>query len=311
MNIERVLVPVDFSPPSNLAVNYGISLARKFRATLTLLHVVEPPTALMYAFPTGIDKAEKQRRERAERMLSALVGPEDQDDLDVRTVVKSGEIEEEIYSIIRDEHTDIVVMGTHGRRLLGRWFIGSVTQNLLRNMTVPVLTVCRAGRPLAFERILFATDLSEASFSGFRFVTDLASSVHACLILAHVMDKRPAVSFETPEVAACFDEERRSALELVHDRFAVLETEAHRHNLKPEKVIAEGVASDAILRIADEQAADFIVMTVEKKGAVARALLGTTAERLIRESHVPVLSIPATTIAHVKPVCADTAIETA
>ena len=46
MHIKTVLVPVDFSPPSTVAVNYGISLARKFRSKLTLLHVIEPATAL-------------------------------------------------------------------------------------------------------------------------------------------------------------------------------------------------------------------------------------------------------------------------
>lgn len=297
MDIKRVLVPVDFSPPSNVAVNYGISLARQFRAKLTLLHVIESPAALMYTFPAGVDKIEKQNRERAERMMAALVAPEDQDDLDLQTIVKAGEIEEEIQAAVLEQNTDFVVMGTHGRRLLGRWFIGSVTQNMLRHMAVPVITVCRASRPLAFKRILFATDFSDYSAAGFQFATDLASATGARIVLAHVIEQRPAVSYETPEVAACFDEDRRRALEKAHIALAGLESAAKSRGVKIETIIAEGVPAEALLRIADENTVDLIAITVSSKGVIERALAGTTAERVIREAHVPVLSVPGIEVA--------------
>ena len=144
MDIKNVLVPVDFSPPSRLAVNYGVSLARKFRAKLTLMHVVESLSAVAHP--------ESEPREQAMRMLSALLAPEDQDDLDLRIVIKSGNIKDEITSTIAEQHADIAVMGTHGRGLLGRWLIGSVTQGILRKMPIPILTVCCATRPLTFEK---------------------------------------------------------------------------------------------------------------------------------------------------------------
>src|SRR5215467_13148582 len=125
MRINRILVPVDFSPPSTLAVNHGIALARKFRSKLSLLHVVESPTALTYTFPTEAEKVERQRREQAEKMLPVLVSPEDQDDLDVRFLVRTGPIEEMIESAVHEENADAVVMGTHGRTLFGRLLIGS------------------------------------------------------------------------------------------------------------------------------------------------------------------------------------------
>ena len=82
MHINRVLVPVDFSPPSTLAVNYGVALARKLKAKLSLLHVVEQASALLYAFPLEAGKVESQRKEQAEKMLPAFVCSEDQDERD-------------------------------------------------------------------------------------------------------------------------------------------------------------------------------------------------------------------------------------
>ena len=163
MHIKNVLVPVDFSPPSRLAVNYAVSLARKFRAKLTLMNVVESASALAHPFTAHSATIEKEHREQAARMLSALLGSEDQDDLDLRIVVKSGNIKNEILAVIREQHADILVMGTHGRGLFGRWVIGSITEGMLRKISIPILTVCRATKPLTFDRILFATDLSESS----------------------------------------------------------------------------------------------------------------------------------------------------
>jgi nucleotide-binding universal stress UspA family protein len=292
MEIKKVLVPVDFSPPSTQAINHAISLARKFHAKLFLLHVIEPSSALLVAFPNEGKKLERQRHEQAERMLSALVASEDQDNLDLEIIVKSGEIEREISSAIREAEADLVVMGTHGRRLLGRWLIGSVAQHMLRKMSVPVLTVCHVSRLLSFKRILFATDLSETSTEGFRFALDLASMTGSDLIVAHVIDKRPQVTYETPEVAAVFDEEQKRSLEATRATFTELESEGKRLNVRIEVVLSEGVAAEALPRIADENMVDLMVIPVRKMGRLERALLGSTAEPVIREAHVPVLSIP-------------------
>jgi nucleotide-binding universal stress UspA family protein len=300
MHIKTILVPVDFSPPSTVAVNYGISLARKFRAKLTLLHVIEPATALTYAFPTESEKVEEARFERAERMLAAMVGPEDQDDLNLRLAVTIGGIEPEIIAAIHETRADVVVMGTHGRGLLRRSLTGSVTQALLRKVDVPILTVCHVGRPLAFKRILFATDVSQPSVKDFEFVLEFAKAIDADVVAAHVIEKRPPVTYETPEIAAAFDAERSRALEETRIAFESIESIARAKGVRFEPVIAEGIPAEAIVRIADEQEADFIILEIRKKGRLERALLGTTAEQVVRDAHIPVLSVPAIAVVNAR-----------
>jgi nucleotide-binding universal stress UspA family protein len=292
MHIHRILVPVDFSPPSTLAVNHGIALARKLRAKLSLLHVVESPSALLYTFPTEAEKVERQRREQAEKMLPVLVSPEDRKDLDVRFLVKTGNVEEIIEDTVHENEADAVVMGTHGRTLFGRLLIGSVAQALLRKLGVPVLTVCRVSRPLEFKRILFGTDLGPGSDKAFQFALDLARAAGSMLVVAHSIDKRPVVSYETPDVKAVFDEEHRQALKQTNERFAEFEAEGKRQKLDVECILAEGDPAEALVRIADETVADLMILGLRKKGAVTRTLLGSTAEPVIRTAHVPVLSVP-------------------
>ena len=62
--------------------------------------------------------------------------------------------------------------------------------------------------------------------------------------------------------------------------------------MKIEAVLVEGVAADEIFKLANANVADLIAITVRHKGGIERALLGSTAERVIREARVPVLSIP-------------------
>jgi len=292
MQIKKVLVPADFSPPSTLAVNQGVALARKFRATLSLLHVVESPSALLYTFPGEAHKVEAQRKDQAEKMLPLLVSDEDQDDLDVKFIVRAGEVQDVIQAVADEEQADVVVMGTHGRGLFGRLFIGSATQALLRKLGVPVLTVCHVSRPLEFKRILFGTDFGPDSDKGFQFALDIAAQTGASLTVAHTMDKRPAMTYETPEVHELFDEQRTEALKEAHDKFAGFKAEAARREISVECILAEGNPADTLVRIADESEADFILLGLRKMGPMARALLGTVAEPVIRSAHVPVLSVP-------------------
>jgi nucleotide-binding universal stress UspA family protein len=283
------LVPVDFSPPSRLAVNHGVALARKFHARLTLLNVVETATAVMYAFPTEIEEVERIQREQAWRMLPTLVGPEDQDDLDLHLLVRAGNIEEEISAAIREQKADIVVMGTHGRGLLGRAFIGSVTQHMLRRLPVPVLTVCRVWRPLTFDRILFATDLSEPSMEGYRALLELARATHSSISILYSVDL-PALTYAAAGLTAV---DTQQVLNEARTQLDQLSSEAARLKVKVDTVLVESHPAEAILKAAEETCADLIVLTTGRKGLLERALLGSTAERVIRESHLPVLSIPA------------------
>jgi nucleotide-binding universal stress UspA family protein len=158
---------------------------------------------------------------------------------------------------------------------------------------------------LEFKRILFGTDLGPGSDKAFQFSLELASKANAALVVAHTIDKRPMVTYETPEVTAVFDEEHRRAVEDTRNRFAEFEAQATRQKVSIECVLAEGDAAESLVRIADETVVDFMILALRKKSAVARTLLGSTAEPVIRSAHVPVLSVPVDDVPAVQaePVC--------
>jgi len=233
---------------------------------------------------------EKEDREKAARMLSALLGSETQTNLELVFVVKSGNIKSQITAVIREQHADIVVMGTHERGLFGRCVIGSTTEGMLRKISIPLLTVCRVTKPMAFNRILFATDLSESSKQGFYFALELAATIRSDLIVVYALDQTPLLKSGCAEMVPYVTQLN---IEEAKATFAGFVTEGSHAKVKVEALVAEGIAAEEILKAGDRNSADLIVLTVGKKGFVEQALLGTTAERVIREASVPVLSIPA------------------
>jgi len=144
--VNRVLVPIDFSPSARAALEYATFLAGKFGAELHVLHVWEPPgyvgpdtLALLpvAAGQPGWDQTRTEVRREVEHFLtkSATRPPH----LDVR--VEAGEPSDTILQIAKEGGADLIVMGTHGRTGLSRLLIGSVAEAVLRRSTCPVLTL--------------------------------------------------------------------------------------------------------------------------------------------------------------------------
>jgi nucleotide-binding universal stress UspA family protein len=275
MRIRNVLVPVDFSPPSILAANYGTSLARQFRARLILLHV--------------LSKFGANDEERATCAMSMLVSPEDQDDLNILILVKKGEVQRQVEAAVLESHADLVVMGTHGRKFLGRLFIGSVTENLVRRIKTPLMTVCHATRPLEFSYLLFATDLSEAAEKAFIEVLDFARALSASLQVLHVV--YPVNLYEASETLTLAQKAQDQYRIEMRARLDRLVSMACREGVPCESILTEGDPEVVILREAEDRSSDLIVIGVANRGAMERAIFGSTAETVIRHARIPVLAL--------------------
>jgi len=283
IRITRILVPVDFSEPSKTAVNYGLSLALEFDAQLLLANIA----------PFDRDLYEK-----AEVQLFELIPKDLWERVDFETIVRCGDVRQEILSIVNDRQVDLVVMGSHGRGYFERMVLGSVTERMLRKLPVPVLTVSHLDpahqihKPgtVPLKRILYASDLGEDSEAGLLFAVRLARGLDAHLTVAHAIDpmgtgflNEQAVGM--PEYAANV----RAEAEQYLSRVVTLQTDG---SVPISTMLGEGTPYVVINEIATECKADLIVINLHGKGAVERALLGSTAERVIRTASVPVLALP-------------------
>ncbi len=138
--IRHILAPLDFSTPSLDAVEYAVHLAHGVGAAVTLMHVLEPAS---YDLDCGIGviTEESSKREYWNRQLMELRDLVTAFGLQVDVEICGGLPSDSILACALRQHTDLIVMGTHGRRGVSPERCGSVAEAVLRRATCPVLTV--------------------------------------------------------------------------------------------------------------------------------------------------------------------------
>jgi nucleotide-binding universal stress UspA family protein len=141
---RRILVATDLSPASEAAVEQAVQIAEDSGANLDVLYVREANTAMTYAAaPESVYWAYvEDARRRLQRCVPGA------DERKVRFLVREGPADETILDTARNESADLIVMGTHGRRGVGRLLLGSVAARVVAQAVCPVLTV-RAAKPTA------------------------------------------------------------------------------------------------------------------------------------------------------------------
>lgn len=134
--IGKILFPTDFSTASDFGLQYASSLARDRKAGLLIVHVAEPPTTyaagrLYYGIP---EPSGAQLTEMLEKVQP------DHADVSFEHRLVAGRPAERIVELARQEHADLIVLGTHGRTGIVRLLLGSVAEAVVRRAPCPVLT---------------------------------------------------------------------------------------------------------------------------------------------------------------------------
>jgi nucleotide-binding universal stress UspA family protein len=146
--IRTILIAVDFHVHAIEALRCGLALAEGWGAAVRVLHVYSPPWARAgYIAPPAELTSDVVRR--LERKLAADVSLYHGGQGDVRSVVRVGDPVLEILRYAGESEADLVVVGTHGRDILGRLLLGSVAEAVIRRAPCPVLTLHAGVRGVA------------------------------------------------------------------------------------------------------------------------------------------------------------------
>jgi universal stress protein A len=148
---KRILVPTDFSDPSDAALDYARVLAGQFNATIQLLHVVEPPfdaaafsNEALIGNTAGIYEA---LMTEARSQLACRARPDDIARHGITTEIVTGQSAATIVQYATDHRMDLIVMGTHGRTGIAHLLMGSVAEHVVRRAVCPVMTVRYSPAP--------------------------------------------------------------------------------------------------------------------------------------------------------------------
>jgi nucleotide-binding universal stress UspA family protein len=143
IRISNVLVATDFGPASDPAVSYGREFARTFGARLHVLHVVDNPIVYSGTEAVGVNFAQIQAdlEAAARQAMDRTVTAEDREQLRAVSAILTGPPAFEIAEYARVNEIDMVIVGTHGRRMISHLLLGSVAEKVVRIAPCPVLTV--------------------------------------------------------------------------------------------------------------------------------------------------------------------------
>ncbi|ADE04963.1 universal stress protein [Haloferax volcanii] len=146
---DRILVPVDGSGPADEALDRALDLAAATDATLYALYVVDERA--LHATQLDAGGLVRAYEAEGERIVSEAVEAAEADGTEVVTAVEHGSPHRAILRYAEEVDADLIVMGTHGRRSIERYLLGSVTERVLRLVDVPVLSVRSEDSPVERE----------------------------------------------------------------------------------------------------------------------------------------------------------------
>ena len=287
----RILVPIDFSAPSDAALGYAKMLAGSFETKLYLLHIADATfLRAVVADPANRDTAVLNRLDdlltdaehRRFRALSAV----EHSDVPADEIVR--------YAHLKD--IDLIVMGTHGRTGVSHMLLGSVAETVVRTASCPVLTLRARPQSVAAQlgpaRILVPTDFSPPSDRALQYARQMATQCGATLHLLHVLEETvDAARFgsevfvpDSPAVRAARLREAR--MKLMH-RSGGADHEQPRASTE----VVVGSSTRTIAHYAAVNGFDLIVMGTHGRTGVAHLIMGSVAEAVVRTASCPVLSI--------------------
>lgn len=268
-----ILCPVDFSDISAQALRYAVELARCHDSPVTALHASwwDVPAYFTEARVAELQKEFRDSQRAAGRHLrefvDATLGPAGKM---VSTRLAEALPADGILRAALETGAGLIVMGTHGRSGWNRWTLGSVAERVLRESSVPVLTVRQPlQRPI--QNILCPVSDTQES----RRALEVASRVGACfdaLVTAlHVHE--PQANAAIPDLCAWIPPEQRSACNI-------------------RELVQHGDAAEEIIRVASAGNYDLLVIGSPRRHFFDGMVLGNTTLRAVRHAPCPVLTVP-------------------
>ncbi len=298
LTIDRILVPRDFSSTSNRAVQYAIDWARRTGATLHVMHAKVLHQALDEETMQGERETMAHLRERLRHLQGdAVTGREVELE---EAVVRDVAAAPAILDYADDHDIDLIVMGTHGRRGMRRMILGSVSEEVVRYASCPVLTVRGGGSvdlddaPAPVGTIGVPIDFSDHARDALHHAAALAHLLEADLFAHHVLEDTLHPAFYVGGVQSVHDIDpdiETKALSKL-DRFVkeALHT-PEQEALTVRTRVDVGRASRLIPKVAEDEGVDLIAMATHGRTGGTDFKLGSVTEKVVRHVACPVLTV--------------------
>lgn len=290
---QHILVPLDGSAFSEAALPLALELSRRTGADVHFATVLEPVTSFAYEGWEGA--AVEWSQKYLENVLDRIG---DQAGGEVTTAVLSGHTVEMLQGEVESRGADVVVMASHGRGAMSRLWLGSVADGFVREANLPVILVRPAEGAEAvtefshsFNTLLIPLDGSELSEAALQHATEFGelfdSAYHLTRVVSYPVDVASPYLPHTAQLNhQIMEDAKRGAAEYLE---AHAETMRRRGLRVTTSVALDAQAGHGILTEAEAVGSDLVAMATHGRTGLARFLLGSAADKVLRGSHSPLL----------------------
>jgi nucleotide-binding universal stress UspA family protein len=281
LSLKNILLATDFSPGSEMAVKYAQAIAQRHASRVHTIHVNSPNSYNLLdpeAFAVTFSGPEATSRNTADVLHGLLQG------LPSQTPLQQGAVWQVSRDVVERNEIDLLVLASHGRHGIPRLVLGSVAEDVFRNVSCPVLTVGPDVKPshareLKVKKVLLATHFESGSTAPTHAAL-LCNKFGAELTVLHVADENK------------LPENEGNSQELAQRLRSAVPPEACLWR-KPVCVVKYGLPSANILEVAHQMRADLIVLGARhpEPAKINSHLPWATAARVIAEARCPVLTV--------------------
>jgi len=275
MKFKKIIVPIDFSEHSDYALEAASILAKKSGAEILALHMLELSDSLLL-------KADDVQNEKAlfylklaEKRFSEFLQKSYLKGVKVTPMVKHYKVFSEVSQVAEDHSVDLIVMGSHGTSGFSELFMGSNTERVVRNATLPVLVIKKKPKNLKFDNIVYACNFSKESKKVYKSVTSMfatASKMH----LLHV--NVPNDNFRsTPEIEAQVKE-------------FLVAADGNTKALDKVSFVADYTVENGVVNFAARVKADLIILSTHGRTGIAHFFEGSITEDIANHASIPVMT---------------------
>lgn len=304
MLIQRILVPVDFSPASEAAARAAALIAGRHRASVALVHTVHRgAVALSVVEPVLVppeitERLDESKARDAEPRLGELAGKvrDWSGGCDVTIEVLRGGVVEEILSAA-DRGADLLVIGSSGLHGMARMVLGSTAEEVSRTAPCPVLVVHdREGEPTDWRRVLVGIDFSPLSEGVCRLAAAIGGP-GVVLDVVHVWQppELSTLTVDLGDIPGSASETGRAVADqqaMIARRLGRFVADLDLIGVVIDTHVAVGSPVPRLLERAADRQPDLIALGSHAREGMTERLLGTVAERVLRNAGRPVLLLP-------------------
>jgi nucleotide-binding universal stress UspA family protein len=298
MKIKKILWATDGSKESDSALRYATFLAEKLGAEIVCLFVSEIsfPITNLYPIPEDIiieiaEKTENKFENKFKRLSKRLK----KNGINSTYKIIRDNTRRGIIKTLRTDGCDLIIMGKHGRGFFEKLVLGSNTAKVIKSSPVPVLSIPgRAKKSIdKIENILVPVDVSNNTESAILEALEFAELFKASVTLLYVFWLDEKAYDIPPSMVQRFMSKAHKLLDRkanqVKKKFLRTKNRSIP-NIETEVIHGMSPAS-AIRGYVDKHKFDFIIMNTHGRKGVKRIILGSDAERVIREAPCPVLVV--------------------